>query len=95
MPYNDGAKTIFLYTQGTKGDIPSDLQELLGYMADTKVENATTDTLRELQSMVDVAKGDTEVSRKAMSILVCFMKQTNPNLLLPVSSVFFILLEEI
>lgn len=40
IPYEDGARTIFLYTKGTKGNIPKELQELLHYMEDTKEKNA-------------------------------------------------------
>lgn len=36
MPYEDGARTIFLYTKGKKGNISKELQELLHYMEDTE-----------------------------------------------------------
>ncbi len=48
MPYDDGAKTLFLYTKGTEGNPPEELRQLLHYMEDTRVENAVTSELREL-----------------------------------------------
>jgi predicted transposase/invertase (TIGR01784 family) len=38
--YDDGAKTIFLYTKGTKGNIKEELKELLQYMEKSCEENA-------------------------------------------------------
>lgn len=32
MPYDDGAKTLFLYTKGTEGNPPEELRQLLHYM---------------------------------------------------------------
>ncbi len=68
MDYDDGDKTIFLYAKGKYGDISSELQEMLHYMEDTRVENATNDKLQELQKMVDIVKGDAEVAKKSMRI---------------------------
>ena len=61
MPYDDGAKTLFLYTKGTEGNPPEELRQLLHYMEDTRVENAVTSELRELHEMVTQVKCDKEV----------------------------------
>ena len=62
IPYEDGACTIVLYTKGTQGDIPEDLRQFLDYMEHTNADHAITDTLKELQQMVDTVKQDGEVS---------------------------------
>ena len=61
MPYDDGAKTLFLYTKGTEGNPPEALKQLLHYMEDTRTENAVTPELRELHEMVTQVKCDKEV----------------------------------
>ena len=61
LPYEDGARTIFLYTQGTKGNPPEDLQELLHYMEHSSRENAKTESLQRLHEMVTAVKRDGEV----------------------------------
>ena len=61
MPYDDGAKTLFLYTKGTEGNPPEELRQLLRYMEDTRAENAVTPELRELHKMVTQVKCDKEV----------------------------------
>ena len=68
LPYDDGAKTIFLYTKGEKGDASQSLRELLNYMEDTSWENAKNDALRKIQSMVEVVKRDKGVSLEYMKI---------------------------
>ena len=62
MPYEDGARTIVLYTKGTKGDVSEELRQFLDYMEHTDHAHAVSDTLRELQKMVDIVKHDGEVS---------------------------------
>lgn len=62
MPYNDGAKTLFLYTKGTAGNPPKELRQLLLYFEDTKEANANNESLKEIQSMVETVKQDKEVS---------------------------------
>ena len=66
--YDDGAKTIFLYTHGKKGDVPQSLKELLNYMEDTSWENAKNDALKKIQSLVEVVKRDKGVSLEYMKI---------------------------
>ena len=58
MPYEDGARTIFLYTKGKKGNISKELQELLHYMEDTEEKNAVNPSLQKIQKMVEKVKED-------------------------------------
>lgn len=66
LPYDDGARTIFLYTKGTEGNPPEELRQLLHYMENTTEENATSDSLKSLNRMVDAVKHDKEVSLNYM-----------------------------
>lgn len=66
LPYEDGAKTLFFYTRGTKGNPSKSLRELLHYMDDTKVENAKNEKLKILHNLVTIVKGNAEVSREYM-----------------------------
>ena len=66
LPYDDGAKTIFLYTKGTEGNPSEELLQLLHYMEHTKEETAVNDSLKELHQMVNVVKHDREVSLNYM-----------------------------
>ena len=68
MPYDDGARTIFLYTRGTQGDPPKELRQLLHYMEHTTEENASNDNLKILNQMVDRVKHDREVSLNYMKV---------------------------
>lgn len=61
LPYEDGARTIFLYTKGRGGDPPESLRQLLQYMEHTTKENAGTEELRKLHEMVTAVKTDGEV----------------------------------
>ena len=61
LPYEDGARTIFLYTKGTKGNPPEELRELLYYMEHTSKENAKTENLKRLHEMVTAVKRDGKV----------------------------------
>ena len=62
MSYDDGAKTLFLYTKGTAETPPEDLRQLLLYFEDTTEANASNEALKEIQSMVETVKRDKEVS---------------------------------
>ena len=68
MPYDDGACTIFLYTKGTEGNPPEELQQLLHYMENTTEESAKNDNLRNIQQMINLVKQDKEVSLEYMKI---------------------------
>lgn len=61
-------QTIFLYTKGTQGDIPRELQELLRYMEDTTIQNAVNPSLRKIQRMVENVKEDKGVLLEYMKI---------------------------
>ncbi|MDE6420641.1 MAG: hypothetical protein K2K87_08960 [Lachnospiraceae bacterium] len=61
LPYEDGARTIFLYTKGTEGNPPENLRELLYYMEHTSKENAKTERLQRLHEMVTAVKNDGKV----------------------------------
>lgn len=60
--YEDGALNLFLYTKGKIGVISQELKELLQYLEDTRWQNAVSESLKEVQSMVDQVKCDKEVS---------------------------------
>ena len=66
VPYDDGAKTIFLYTRGTKGQVSEEVRQFLRYMENSTSENAVNDTLRDFHHIVETVKKDREVSVKYM-----------------------------
>ena len=68
MPYEDGAKTLFLYTKGSKGTPSEELKQLLQYMEHTDETYAINDELKKIQKMVDIVKQDEEVSLEYMKI---------------------------
>lgn len=68
MPYDDGARTMFLYTKGKKGNSSQKLRELLHYMEESTEENACNDTLKGIHGMVTTVKQDREVSIEYMKI---------------------------
>ena len=61
MVYEDGARTIFLYTKGTKGGPSRELQQLARYMEHSTSENARSEGLAKLHKMVMEVKADREV----------------------------------
>ncbi len=61
LEYEDGAKTIFLYTRGKEGNPPEELKQLLHYMEHSSIENASTESLKKLHRMVTAVKRDGEV----------------------------------
>ncbi|MCC8105920.1 MAG: Rpn family recombination-promoting nuclease/putative transposase [Clostridiales bacterium] len=68
LPYDDGARTLFLYTKGTRGRTRKKLRELLHYMEDSTAANAVNPSLRKLHRMVETVKLDKEVSLDYMKI---------------------------
>jgi len=68
LPYDDGARTLFLYTRGTEGDPPKELRQFLHYMEKSLEENAKNETLRSIHEMVKLVKQDEEVSLEYMKI---------------------------
>ena len=65
LVYEDGARTMFLYTKGTKGNPPAELQRLL---EDSREENAKDADLMAIHQMVQKVKHDREVSLEYMKI---------------------------
>lgn len=61
LPYEDGARTIFLYTKGNAGNPPKELQLLMRYMENSTQENAQTAGLARLHEIVTELKSDREV----------------------------------
>lgn len=68
MPYDDGARTLYLYTKGRKGNPTRELRQLLEYMEHTNEENARNESLLSIQRMVTKVKQDREVSLEFMKI---------------------------
>jgi len=68
MPYEDGAKTIFFYTKGERGEVSEELRQFLHYMEHTTPEYAVNESLKRIQRMVEIVKTDEEVSRNYMRI---------------------------
>lgn len=66
MPYDDGARTIFLYTRGTQGNASEALRQMLHYFEHTTEENAENETLKQIHRMVKRVKEDKEVSAEYM-----------------------------
>ena len=69
MPYEDGARTIFLYTKGTQGNPPEELKQFLRYMEETRKENVVNNSLQEIHHMVEQVRHDTEVSVEFMRLM--------------------------
>ena len=69
LKYDDGARTIFLYTKGTEGNPPKEISQLLHYMEHTTPENAVNDSLKSIDQMVNAVKHDREVSLSYMKMI--------------------------
>lgn len=68
MEYDDGACTLFLYTNGSRG-IPNDnLRQLLCYMKESTRKNAVNEDLREVHRMVEIVKLDPETTISCMRL---------------------------
>lgn len=68
MPYDDGTRTLYLYTKGKKGTPSQELRQLLQYMENTTEENAKNNTLLGIHQMVNRVKRDKGVSLEYMKI---------------------------
>lgn len=68
LPYEDGARTLFLYIKGTKGDCGEEQKELLRYMEHSVSENANCNAVKEIHDMVEHVKQDAEVSLEYMKV---------------------------
>lgn len=68
MCYEDGERTLFLYTRGTRGETPKELAQLLRYMEDSTEINAVNEKLRRIHKMVEIVKQDRKVAVQYMKI---------------------------
>lgn len=68
MLYEDGATTIFLYTKGTTGNPPKELQQLLHYMEETTEANANNEELQKVHKMVQRVKKKKETELAYMEL---------------------------
>ena len=66
IPYDDGARTMLLYTHGTKGPVSEELRQLLSYVEDTTREKAVNVNLHRVQEMVESIKLDKEANKEYM-----------------------------
>lgn len=75
MDYEDGARTLFLYTGGTKDTPGEALVQLMHYMEDTTLQNAVNEDLLYIHTMVKTVKQDAEVTIKHMRLMEdeCFI----------------------
>lgn len=69
MDYEDGARTLFLYTKGTEGNPKKALKQLMYYMENTMRQNAVNEDLQDIQKMVETVKQDSEVTIEYMRMM--------------------------
>lgn len=55
IDYNDGVRTLFLYTDGEYGGSP-ELKRLLTYIKHSTAENAADEELKTLHAMIETCK---------------------------------------
>ena len=61
IPYNDGAKKIFLYTKGTEGNPSQALKDMLKYIEKSTKDNVTNQDIASIQELVNKVKRKREV----------------------------------
>ncbi len=61
IPYNDGAKKIFLYTKGTEGNSSQPLKDMLKYIQESTEDNVTNQDIASIQKFVTKVKHKKEV----------------------------------
>lgn len=66
VPYDDGAKKIFLYTKGTEGNPSQELQDMLKYIETTTEENVTNKDIETIHQLVEKVKCRKEVGIRYM-----------------------------
>ena len=66
VPYDDGAKKIFLYTKGTEGNPSQELQDMLKYIETTTEENVTNKDIEAIHQLVEKVKCRKEVGIRYM-----------------------------
>ena len=68
IPYEDGARKIFLYTKGEKGNVSKSLSDMLKYIEDTSVENVTNEDIHTIHEFVEKAKHRKEIGIQYMRL---------------------------
>ena len=68
IPYEDGARKIFLYTKGEKGNASKSLSDMLKYIEDTSVENVTNEDIHTIHEFVEKAKHRKEIGIQYMRL---------------------------
>lgn len=61
IPYDDGAKKIFLYTKGTEGNPSQELRDMLRYIEKTTADNVTNRDIDTIHHLVKKVKSRKEV----------------------------------
>lgn len=62
VPYEDGARKIFLYTKGTEGNPSQALRDMLKYIEKSTADNVTNQDIASISVLVDKVKHKKEVS---------------------------------
>ena len=76
IPYEDGAKKIYLNTKGTEGTPSQALKNMLKYIENSIAENVTDTNIQAIHNYVNEVKQDREAltpdTRKALQkLIVC------------------------
>lgn len=66
IEYDDGIKTIYLYTKGKEGNYSQELRDMLKFIEESRPENAANDDLKKMQKLIDEVKQDDEVGVQYM-----------------------------
>lgn len=61
LPYDDGARKIFLYTKGTEGNPSQALKDMLKYIEKSTDDNVTNQDIASIQQLVKKVKNKKEV----------------------------------
>ena len=61
IPYDDGAKKIFLYTKGEEGNPSQELKDMLKYIENTTQNNITNQDIESIHKLVEKIKRKREV----------------------------------
>lgn len=61
IPYDDGAKKIFLYTKGKEGNPSQELKDMLRYIESTTQKNITNQSIESIHRLVEKVKRNKEV----------------------------------
>ena len=56
IPYDDGAKKIYLYTKGTEGNPSQTLKDMLKYIQESTSDNVTNDDIASISRLIDKVK---------------------------------------